>query len=138
MSRKQCICMKQPIQSGDKPTIRRQRHEVQVDRAVAMLRLLPPDAKIEMEREAMGSVLDNVEFGPRLMALWEELHEHLTAEARLVHDADKLDKLSGIAFDGQGNLYTASRKTMEVYRAAAGTTALETLAGPFTDSPECL
>lgn len=55
-----------------------------------------------------------------------------------IHDSDKLDKVSGLAFNTAGDLFTGSRSTAKIYRAAAGSTDLQTLAGPFGDSPECL
>lgn len=54
-------------------------------------RFLPGDSKLHMERGAMGAILDGSSLGPKLMALWEELHGKETAESQLVHDADKLD-----------------------------------------------
>jgi putative hydrolase of HD superfamily len=55
-------------------------------------RLLPPGAKATAERQAMEQIIGDAPFGPRLMDLWEELRRNETDEARLVHDADKLDQ----------------------------------------------
>lgn len=52
-------------------------------------RYLPPGVKTAVERGAMQEMLGDER--PDLMALWEELHAHQTAEAHLVHDVDKLD-----------------------------------------------
>ncbi len=55
-----------------------------------------------------------------------------------LHDDHKLTKVSGLAFNPAGDLFTASRHSRKVYRAKAGKTDLHTLAGPFHDNPECL
>lgn len=55
------------------------------------MRYLPSGIKVDMERAAMNEILANVPYQPDLMAIWEELHQGQTAEARLVDDADKLD-----------------------------------------------
>lgn len=55
-----------------------------------------------------------------------------------VHDKTNLHKVSGLAFNAAGDLFSGSRSTNRIYRTAAGTTDLETLAGPFDDTPECL
>jgi len=39
----------------------------------------------------MQEMLDETQFAPAFMALWEELHAAQTPEARLVDDADKLE-----------------------------------------------
>ena len=54
-------------------------------------RYLPTGVKTDVERGAMQEILDDVPFAPQLMALWEELHANETGEAKLVHDADKID-----------------------------------------------
>jgi putative hydrolase of HD superfamily len=54
-------------------------------------RYLPQGAKIEVERSAMGDILDGADFASGLLALWEELNAAESIEARLVHDADKID-----------------------------------------------
>lgn len=54
-------------------------------------RLLPTGIKQEMERAAMDKIMGESAFEPVLTAWWEELHENESAEARLVHDADKID-----------------------------------------------
>jgi putative hydrolase of HD superfamily len=54
-------------------------------------RYLPPGIKTDVERKAMQEMLDNTQFAPAFMALWEELHAAQTPEARLVDDADKLE-----------------------------------------------
>lgn len=54
-------------------------------------RLLPEGAKIPAERQAMEQIFDDAPFGRRLLELWEALVLNESVEARLVHDADKLD-----------------------------------------------
>ncbi|MCB9007440.1 MAG: HD family hydrolase [Ardenticatenaceae bacterium] len=54
-------------------------------------RYLPPGIKTAVERGAMQEMLSETEFAPAFMELWEELHAAQTPEAKLVHDADKLD-----------------------------------------------
>ena len=54
-------------------------------------RYLPPGIKTEVERGAMQEMLGDTQFAPAFMELWEELHAGQTPEARLVHDADKLE-----------------------------------------------
>lgn len=67
-------------------------------------RFLPPGIKTEVERRAMGEILDDVSFAPTLMRLWEELQAGETAEARLVHDADRLDLfLQALMYEEQTN-----------------------------------
>jgi putative hydrolase of HD superfamily len=58
----------------------------------AVWRLMPPGAKVTAEQSALEQIFDDAPFGPRLTAWWEELRRNETAEARLVHDADKLDQ----------------------------------------------
>ena len=54
-------------------------------------RYLPPGIKTDVERGAMQEMLAETAFAPAFMDLWEELHAAQTPEAKLVHDADKLD-----------------------------------------------
>lgn len=54
-------------------------------------RYLPPGIKTDVERKAMQEMLDNTQFAPAFMALWEELHAAQTPEAKLADDADKLE-----------------------------------------------
>jgi hypothetical protein len=55
----------------------------------------------------------------------------------LVSDSN-LDKLSGIALDLSGNIYTGNRKDNNIYKWTANgkTWSSSAFAGPFTDSPE--
>ena len=54
-------------------------------------RLLPAGTKQEMERSAMDEIMGESAFEPELMSWWEELQVNESVEARLVHDADKID-----------------------------------------------
>ncbi len=55
-------------------------------------RFLPTGAKTEAEQRAMTTIVGDAPFGPRLLNWWETLRLNETPEARLVHDADKLDQ----------------------------------------------
>jgi len=70
-------------------------------------RYLPPGIKTEVERGAMQEMLGETVFAPTFMDLWEELHAAQTPEAKLVHDADKLDMfLQALVYEKQtGNVY---------------------------------
>lgn len=52
---------------------------------------LPPGIKTDVERGAMQTILGEAAFKAPWMAWWEELHANATTEARLAHDADRLD-----------------------------------------------
>lgn len=52
---------------------------------------LPPGSKTEVERGVMRQMLAETAFAPAFMNLWEELQAAETPEAKLVHDADKLE-----------------------------------------------
>lgn len=54
-------------------------------------RFLPPNIKTDVERQAMHEILADAPFAAPLLAWWEALHANDSPEARLVHDADKLD-----------------------------------------------
>jgi hypothetical protein len=55
----------------------------------------------------------------------------------LIHDSDRLDKVSGITVDASGHLYTCSRKTSSVYQWSAESGHLiATFASGFSDTPE--
>lgn len=53
----------------------------------------------------------------------------------LVQDKD-LDKLSGIAVDSEGNIYTGDRKSNTIYQWTSDGSSHTAFAGPFTDEPE--
>jgi len=58
--------------------------------------------------------------------------------ANFLFSNSDFDKLSGIAVDLSGNLYTCSRKdnTIDKWTASGGSWSDSSFAGPFTDSPE--
>ncbi|MFQ5399416.1 MAG: HD family hydrolase [Anaerolineae bacterium] len=65
-------------------------------------RYLPPGSKSTTERAAMEEILGEAIFEAELMSLWEELRAAATVEARLVHDADKLDMfLQAVIYEEQ-------------------------------------
>lgn len=70
-------------------------------------RFLPPGIKSDVERQAMVEILDADPEAKPLLAIWEELEAAQTAEARLVHDADKIDLLlQALVYEEQtGNLH---------------------------------
>lgn len=55
-------------------------------------RFLPEGAKAAAERKAMEQIVGESPARARWLAWWEQLNRNDTAEARLVHDADKLDQ----------------------------------------------
>jgi putative hydrolase of HD superfamily len=69
-------------------------------------RYLPPGIKTAVERGAMQEMLGETVFAPAFMDLWEELHAAQTPEAKLVHDADKLEMyLQAMVYEKQtGNV----------------------------------
>lgn len=54
-------------------------------------RFMPKGVKYDVEKGAMHEILNGTDQTNQLMHLWEELHTNQTAEAKLIHDADKLD-----------------------------------------------
>jgi len=54
-------------------------------------RFLPGGVKTDVERRALQEMLPDPPFAAELMPIWEELHANKTNEAKLVHDADKLE-----------------------------------------------
>ncbi|MDX1662602.1 MAG: HD family hydrolase [Candidatus Promineifilaceae bacterium] len=54
-------------------------------------RFLPAGIKLDVERGAMDEILGETQFKEQFMDWWEDLHLNESAEARLVHDADKID-----------------------------------------------
>jgi putative hydrolase of HD superfamily len=54
-------------------------------------RFFPPGTKADVERRAMMEVLGGSVLEAELMPFWEEMQRQETAEAKLVHDADKLE-----------------------------------------------
>lgn len=56
-------------------------------------RLFPEGTKQTVEATALDTILDTAVFAPRWREWWAEMVANDTAEARLVHDADKLDQM---------------------------------------------
>jgi len=52
---------------------------------------MPDGVKTAVERGAMQEITGGTPLADKFMPLWEELHADETIEARLVHDADKID-----------------------------------------------
>lgn len=76
-------------------------------------RLFPDGTKAAVERQAIEEILAGAPFAPRLLGLWEELRQNHTDEARLVHDADKLDQfLQAYVYE----LQTGNRQLEEFWR----------------------
>lgn len=77
-------------------------------------RHLPPGSKGVVERQVMEMIMAGWDVTGGLMALWDELHALETAEARLVHDADKLDMfLQALVYQEQ----TGNQKLQEFWDA---------------------
>ncbi|MDX1687795.1 MAG: HD domain-containing protein [Candidatus Promineifilaceae bacterium] len=70
-------------------------------------RYLPAGSKAEAERRALDDMVGDAPFAPRFSAWWEELALDESAEARLVHDADKVDMfLQAVVYEEQtGNAH---------------------------------
>ncbi len=60
-------------------------------------RFLPEGGKRELERRAMAELIADSPSSDDWLALWEELEQGESTEARLVHDADKLDLFIQVA-----------------------------------------
>ncbi|MEM7110995.1 MAG: HD family hydrolase [Chloroflexota bacterium] len=74
--------------------------------------LLPKGVKSDVERGAMNKILGDAPLAPALMDAWEELHANETDEAKLVHDADKLDMyLQALIYEQQ----TGNRRLAEFW-----------------------
>jgi len=81
----------------------------------AVWRLLPPGAKAVGEQQALQLIFGDDAANARLMAWREEMRRNETAEARLVHDADKLDQyLQAYIYEQQ----TGNRQLAEFWAVA--------------------
>lgn len=56
-------------------------------------RLFPPGAKHQAELNALTELLQGVEFGERFRTLWQAIQDEESIEARILHDADRLELL---------------------------------------------
>ncbi len=78
-------------------------------------RFLPSGSKTSAERQAMEQIAGETPVGRRLLAWWEELLLNETAEAQLVHDADKIDQyLQAVVYEQQ----TGNRLLQEFWLVA--------------------
>lgn len=78
-------------------------------------RLLPSGAKTAAERQAMETIAADTPAARPLLAWWEELLRNESAEAQLVHDADKLDQyLQAYVYERQ----TGNRQLEEFWLVA--------------------
>ena len=78
-------------------------------------RFLPSGSKTSAERQAMEQIAGETPVGRRLLTWWEELLLNETAEAQLVHDADKLDQyLQAVVYEQQ----TGNRQLQEFWLVA--------------------
>lgn len=70
-------------------------------------RYLPVGSKADAERGALEEMLNDAPFAPRFRAWWEELALDESPEARLVHDADRVDLfLQAVVYEEQtGNAH---------------------------------
>lgn len=67
-------------------------------------RLLPVGLKTDVERSAMETILNGTPFAGRWLAWHDELALDESAEARLVHDADKIDLfVQALAYEEQSD-----------------------------------
>jgi putative hydrolase of HD superfamily len=72
-------------------------------------RFLSRDLKAQMERAALAEMVRETSFEAQFGVWWQDLAENESVEARLVHDADKIDLfLQAIIFEEQtGNRHLA-------------------------------
>ena len=79
-------------------------------------RFLPAGIKTDVERGAMREIFGDVSFADKMMGYWEELHADETLEAKLVHDADKIDMfLQAYVYEKQ----TGNRQLQEFWDGVA-------------------
>jgi len=75
-------------------------------------RFLPAGAKAAAELQAMEQIVGDAPPASRLLNWWEQLRENETPEARLVHDADKIDTyLQAYVYERQ----TGNRQLVEFW-----------------------
>jgi len=70
-------------------------------------RYLPEGSKQLAEEKAFKQIFESKDGGSEIQTLWREMKEEQTTEARLVHDADKIDLyLQALVYEQQlGNRY---------------------------------
>lgn len=75
-------------------------------------RRLPPGSKRQAERAAMEEIAGECGAGEGWLALWTELQEQQSLEAKVVHDADRLDMfLQALVYEQQ----TSNRRLAEFW-----------------------
>lgn len=57
----------------------------------SVIKYLPRDTKLQMEYSALTEVFQDTDFADSFLEIWDAQHQNDSAEAQLVHDADKLD-----------------------------------------------
>ncbi|MFO7654039.1 MAG: HD domain-containing protein [Candidatus Krumholzibacteriia bacterium] len=87
-------------------------------------RYLPEGAKEQAELAALGDLLAGLPVAASWLALWEELRSGDSPEARLVHDADRLELLAqSLRYAAAGNRtlddFWEGRREEDFARAAA-------------------
>jgi putative hydrolase of HD superfamily len=76
-------------------------------------RLFPTGVKSDVENTAMQKIFGDLPFKKDFLSYWDELQKGETAEARLVHDCDKLDMyLQALMYE----LETGNQKLGEFWR----------------------
>lgn len=79
----------------------------------AVWRYLPKGAKASAEWQVMEQIAGGTPLEPRVMGWWGELRQNESAEAQLVHDADKLDQyLQALVYEQQ----TGNRQLAEFWQ----------------------
>lgn len=79
-------------------------------------RLMPAGTKPQVENQAMKMIVDGAAGGDELLAAWRELKECQSSEARLVHDADKIELyLQAVIYQEQ----TGNRRLAEFWHNPA-------------------
>jgi putative hydrolase of HD superfamily len=86
-------------------------------------KLLPDNVKPDVEASIMQLMLGGLPFKERLLGYWEQLEENETAEARLVHECDKLDMfMQALMYEKQ----TGNRQLAEFWENETAFTFVET------------
>lgn len=76
-------------------------------------RFLPPGAKTAAEKQALDQIVADTRVSATWISWWEQLQRNDTTEARLVHDADKIDLfLQAYTYE----LQTGNRQLEEFWR----------------------
>jgi 5'-deoxynucleotidase YfbR-like HD superfamily hydrolase len=88
-------------------------------------KLMPANVKPDVEESIMRMMLGELSFKHHLLAHWDQLEQNDTAEARLVHECDKLDMyLQALMYEEQ----TGNRQLVEFWEKEPEFTFVETRA----------